>query len=149
MADKEIKVQTRLGEQKVSLDRVLRFPRGLIGYEDKRDFVLLQIREDVPFLVLQSLEDPSLGLMVADPYSFVEEYSIRLSDAEQHMLNVDEPGQVSVLVTVSIPAGKPEETCLNLMGPVVINHEARLGLQVPQSDTAQPAKIYLNKVDGK
>lgn len=149
MADKEIKVQTRLGEQKVSLDRVLRFPRGLIGYEDKRDFVLLQIREDVPFLVLQSLEDPSLGLMVADPYSFVEEYSIRLSDAEQHMLNVDEPGQVSVLVTVSIPAGKPEETCLNLMGPVVINHEARLGLQVPQSETAQPAKIYLNKVDGK
>lgn len=149
MADKEIKVQTRLGEQKVSLDRVLRFPRGLIGYEDKRDFVLLQIREDVPFLVLQSLEDPSLGLMVADPYSFVEEYSIRLSDAEQHMLNVDEPGQVSVLVTVSIPAGKPEETCLNLMGPVVINHEARLGLQVPQSDAAQPARIYLNKVDGK
>lgn len=146
MADKEIKVQTRLGEQKVSLDRVLRFPRGLIGYEDKRDFVLLQIREEVPFLVLQSLEDPGLGLMVADPYSFVDDYSIRLSDAEQHMLNVDRPGQVSVLVTVSIPAGKPEETCLNLIGPVVINHEARIGLQVPQSEGTHPAKVYLNKM---
>lgn len=146
MADKEIKVQTRLGEQKVSLDRVLRFPRGLIGYEDKRDFVLLQIREEVPFLVLQSLEDPGLGLMVADPYSFVDDYSIRLSDAEQHMLNVDRPGQVSVLVTVSIPAGKPEDTCLNLIGPVVINHEARIGLQVPQSEGTHPAKVYLNKM---
>ena len=149
MADKEIKVQTRLGEQKVSLDRVLRFPRGLIGYEDKRDFVLLQIRDDVPFLVLQSLEDPSLGLMVADPYSFIDEYSVRLSDAEQHMLNVDDPAQVSVLVTVSIPAGKPDETCLNLLGPVVINHESRLGLQVPQGETSQPAKIYLNKMKKK
>lgn len=149
MADKEIKVQTRLGEQKVSLDRVLRFPRGLIGYEDKRDFVLLQIRDDVPFLVLQSLEDPGLGLMVADPYSFIGDYSVRLSDAEQNMLNVDDPAQVSVLVTVSIPAGKPNETCLNLLGPVVINHEARLGLQVPQAETSQPAKIYLNSMNKK
>lgn len=147
MAEKEITVKTRLGEQKVTLDRVLRFPRGLIGYEDRRDFVLLQIRDDVPFLVLQSLEDPSLGLMVADPYSFVSEYSVKLSDAEQHMLNVDNPGQVSVLVTVSIPAGKPDETCLNMLGPVVINHEARLGLQVPQAESSQPGKIYLNRAD--
>lgn len=145
MASKEIIIDTRLGEQKISLDRVLRFPRGLLGYEDKRDFVLLQIREEVPFLVLQSLEDPGLGLMVADPYSFMDSYSVRLSDSEQAMLNVDSPGQVSVLVTVSIPAGKPEETCLNLLGPVVINHEARLGLQVPQAETSQPAKLYLNK----
>lgn len=146
MADKEIKVQTRLGEQSVSLERVLRFPRGLIGYEDKRDFVLLQIREDVPFLVLQSLEEPSLGLMVADPYNFVKDYSIRLSDAEQNMLNVSAPEQVSVLVTVSIPAGRPDDTCLNMMGPVVINHEARIGMQVPQAETDQAAKVYLNRL---
>lgn len=146
MASKEIIIDTRLGEQKVSLDRVLRFPRGLIGYEDKRDFVLLQIRDDVPFLVLQSLEDPGLGLMVADPYSFMDTYAIRLSDSEQNMLNVNAPGQVSVLVTVSIPAGRPEETCLNLLGPVVINHEARIGLQVPQAEGSQPAKVFLNKM---
>jgi flagellar assembly factor FliW len=145
MAQKMIEFATRLGVKKVALDRILRFPRGLIGYEDKRDFVLLQIREGAPFLVLQSLEDPGLGLMVADPYCFVEDYSIRLSDAEQTMLHVTGPEQVSVLVTVAIPAGKPEDACLNLMGPVVINHEARLGLQVPQSETIQPSKVYLNK----
>lgn len=145
MEDKEIKVETRLGAQTVSLDRVLRFPRGLIGFEDKRDFALLQIRDDVPFLVLQSLDDPGLGIMVADPCNFMDDYSIRLSDAEQYMLNVSSPEQVSVLVTVSIPAGHPENTCLNLMGPVVINHEARIGLQVPQAEHSQPVKIYLNK----
>ncbi len=146
MADQKImEFETRLGVQKVAFDRILRFPRGLIGYEDKRDFALLQIREGVPFLVLQSLEDPSLGLMVADPYSFITDYSIQINDAEQNMLNITSPEQVSVLVTVSIPAGKPDETCLNLMGPVVINHEARLGLQVPQSDPAQPAKVFLHK----
>ncbi|MCL1890148.1 MAG: flagellar assembly protein FliW [Desulfovibrionaceae bacterium] len=136
---------TRLGLQKISLDHVLRFPRGIIGYESKRDFALLRIREESPFLVLQSLEDPGLGLLVADPYSFVQDYSIRLNDVEQHMLHISSPEQVSVLVTVSIPAGRPEETCLNLMGPVVVNHEARLGLQVPQSDPDQPAKVFLHK----
>jgi len=137
--------QTRLGLQKISLDHVLRFPRGIIGYENKRDFALLRIREGSPFLILQSLEDPGLGLLVADPYSFVQDYSIRLNDVEQHMLHVSSPEQVSVLVTVSIPAGRPEETCLNLLGPVVVNHEARLGLQVPQSDPDQPAKVFLHK----
>ena len=38
----------------------------------------------------------------------------------------------AVLVTVSIPAGAPEQAALNLTGPIVINYEARVGLQVPQ-----------------
>jgi flagellar assembly factor FliW len=140
--NKIITFDTRLGPRKVALDRILRFPKGLIGYEDKRDFALLQIREDSAFLVLQSLEDPGLGLMVADPYSFIQSYPIKLNDAEQQMLHVTSQEQVSVLVTVSIPPGRPEETCLNLMGPVVINHEARLGLQVPQSEQEQPIKVH-------
>ena len=150
MADKKIiEFETRLGLQKVAMDRVLRFPKGLIGYESKRDFALLQIREGVPFLVLQSLEDPSLGLMVADPYSFIDDFSVRLNDAEQNMLHVERPEQVSVLVTVTIPAGKPEETSLNLTGPIIINHEARLGLQVAQSDPQQPGKVFLHMTGGK
>lgn len=146
MADTKImEFNTRLGVQKIAFERILRFPKGLIGYEDKRDFALLQIREDVPFMVLQSLEDPSLGLMVADPYTFIDDYSVKINDAEQHMLNIIAPEQVSVLVTVTIPSGKPEDTCLNLVGPVIINHEARLGMQVPQSDPAQPPKVFINK----
>ncbi|MDR1124689.1 MAG: flagellar assembly protein FliW [Deltaproteobacteria bacterium] len=146
MAEKNMmEFQTRLGPQKVSLDRIIRFPKGLIGYEGRRDFALLQIRDGVPFLILQSLEDPSLGLMVADPYSFITNFSVRLNDTEQAMLSVDRPEQVSVLVTVSIPAGKPEDTTLNLTGPIIINHEARIGLQVAQSDPQQPGKVFLRK----
>ena len=145
-----IEFDTRLGMQKVALDRIIRFPKGLIGYEDVRDFALIQIREDVPFLVLQSLEDKRLGLMVADPYTFIDSFSVKLNDAEQNMLNVDRPDQVSVLVTVSIPPGKPEDTCLNLSGPIIINHEARIGLQIPQSDPSQPGRVFLHKqVDRK
>lgn len=149
MAEKNlIEVETRLGRQRIGLDRVIRFPQGLIGYEDKRDFALLQIKPGVPFLVLQSLEDPSLGLMVADPYSFMQNFKVSLNDAEQHMLNAERAEQLSVLVTVTIPAGKPNETCLNLCGPIVVNHVARIGLQLAQADPSHSGKWYLNKENG-
>lgn len=144
---KEIDVTTRLGDQVIERSKVIHFPHGLKGLENMREFTLLQIREDAPFLLLQSLEDPGLGLLVTDPYSFIDTYKIKVSDAEQFLLNITDAGQVAVLVTVSIPNGKPEKTTLNLTGPILINHEARLGLQVPQSDPTIPSQVYLYKKD--
>ncbi len=145
MQKDEIEIDTRLGKKTIDKSRVITFPKGLIGFEDKRRFSLIQIKEGAAMLVLQSLDDPGLGLLVADPYSFLPEFSVRLGDAEQSLLKVSSPDQISILVTVSIPAGKPEETSLNLSGPIMINHEERLGLQVPQADPRQPAKIFLHQ----
>lgn len=138
-------VQTRLGKQAVSLDKVIYFPRGLMGFEDKHEFTLLQLKEGSPFLVLQSMDDPRLGLLVADPYSFLEDYPIRVSEAEQKLLNLSTIRQVAVLVTVSIPQGEPEKTALNLSGPILVNHKARLGVQVPQVEGKFPSQVYLHK----
>jgi flagellar assembly factor FliW len=125
------------------MDKVIYFPRGLAGFEQEHEFTLLQIRPDAPLLVLQSMQDPTLGLLVADPYSFLPNYSVTVGDAEQKLLRLKNVRQVAVLVTVSIPPGQPELTALNLTGPVLINHKKRFGLQVPQTESNGPAKIYL------
>ena len=143
----EKEIDTRLGRQTVSLDKVIHFPRGIIGFESKKAFTLLQIRPDAPFLVLQSLDDPGLGLLVADPYGFVPDYRVRVSDAEQKLLGITSQEQVAVLVTVSIPPGRPEDTVISLTGPILINHEARLGLQVPQMEGAGPGKLTVRLGD--
>ena len=137
-------IQSRLGEREVDLDKVILFPRGLIGYEDMRSFTLLQIREGAPLLVLQSMENPGLGLLVADPFTFIPDYNLRIGDAEQRTLKAASAADLAVLVTASIPPGKPEETALNLIGPILINHQARLGLQVPQVEGQSPAKVYVH-----
>ena len=131
----------------VSLDKVIHFPRGIIGFEDRKDFTLLQIRPDAPFLVLQSMTDSGLGLLVADPYSFMDAYPLRAGDAEQKILQVASLEEVAVLVTVSIPHGKPEEMFLSLTGPILINHAARIGMQVPQTDFAGSPKLHLNTLN--
>jgi len=120
-------------------DRVLTFPRGLIGFMGHREFTLIQLREDSPFLVLQSLSDPSLGLLVADPYTFMTEYEVVIGDADRKLLGIETREQATILVTVTIPQGMPERTTLNLSGPIVVNNEARIGLQIPQTDSSYPA----------
>lgn len=142
-------IDTRLGQQTVQMDKVIHFPKGLIGFEDKKDFTLLQIRPDTPFLVLQSMDEPTLGLLVADPYSFLPEFQIKVGDAEQALLQIERREQVAVLVSVIIPPGKPEETALSLSGPILVNHESRIGLQVPQTDEKRPDKILLNTIGQK
>lgn len=144
----EKEIETRLGRQVVQLDKVIHFPKGLIGFEEKKDFALLRIRPEAPFLVLQSMDDPTLGLLVADPYSFMPDFQIKVSDPEQALLKIERHEQVAVLVTVIIPPGKPEEMALSLSGPILINYESRLGLQVPQSDERKPYKIYREEAAG-
>ena len=119
-------------------DRVLSFPRGLIGFMGHKEFTLIQIREDSPFLILQSLTDPKLGLLVADPYLFLPDYEVIIGEADRRVLGIESMAQATILVTVTIPQGMPERTTLNLTGPIIVNSEARIGLQIPQTEGRFP-----------
>ena len=138
-------IETRLGRQVIARDKIIHFPRGLMGFENQHEFTLLQIKPEAAFLMLQSMSDPRLGLLVADPYCFMDDYQIRINEAEQKILHIATREQVAVLVTVSIPQGKPEKTALNLSGPILINPEARLGLQVPQMEGLYPTQLFIHK----
>lgn len=142
--NKALIIESRLGPREIRLDKVIHFPRGIIGFESMRRFTLLQIQKDAPLHVLQSLDDPTLGLLVADPFVFIPDYALRVGDAEQHLLQAESTADLAVLVTATIPPGKPEQTALNLLGPILINHRARIGLQSPQTDRDGPPKVFIN-----
>jgi len=128
-----------MGDLSVPPERVLWFPRGLIGFETQKEFTLVQLREDSPFMILQSMTDPALGLLVTDPFSFMSEYEVVIGDPERKLLKLEDHRQVAILVTVSIPKGQPERTTLNLSGPVVLNSQAQIGMQIPQVDSRYPS----------
>lgn len=145
MAKRQVErtIQTRLGKIAVDPGRTIYFPRGIIGFEDRKEFTLLQIRPDSPFLMLQCVSHPELGLMVADPFAFLKDYEVKVGNAEQRILRLENIRQVAVLVTVSIPKGRPQETALNLTGPILVNYEARIGLQIPQVDSKYSSRFYI------
>ncbi|MBU1229161.1 MAG: flagellar assembly protein FliW [Proteobacteria bacterium] len=140
---KKLVIRTKLGEREIARDSILYFPHGLIGLDDKREFVLIQVRENSPFLLLQCVTDPGLGLLVADPYPFLPDYNVKLEQPEKKLLRVENIRQMAVLVTVTIPKDRPEETTLNLSGPIILNTKARLGLQAPQVDAKHPTHYRL------
>jgi len=145
---KEIVIETRIGTQCISMDKVIEFPRGLLGFEDHHSFTLLQLRDASPFLVLQSMDAPNLGFLVADPYSFIDDYPVVINSADEETLQVEDPADVAVLVTVTIPHGRPENTALNLSGPILVNRKSRRGVQTPLMDKNVPTQLYLN-IEGK
>lgn len=143
----EHEIDTRLGRRCIDPTKIVHFPQGLAGFEQEREFILLQIRPEAPMLVLQSIHTPLVGLLVADPYSFLEKerYEPVLGAAEKQLLGIETLDQVAVLVTVSIPPGAPEQAALNLTGPLLINYEKRIGLQVPQNIDG-PAQINIHSL---
>lgn len=143
-SEKTIEIDTRLGRRVIDPATVINFPRGLAGFEDEHEFTLLPIRPGAPLLILQSMKRPEVGLLVADPYSFLESYPVMLGDAEQQLLKVDKSEDTAILVTVSIPEGKPQDAMLNLTGPIIINHHARIGIQIPQGFEG-PTQVSLHQ----
>lgn len=146
--NKQIEIDTRLGRRVVDADRAITFPRGLAGFEGEHDFVLLQIRPEAPLLLLQSLKSPQLGLLVADPYLFLDDFKLSVGEAELALLQLKSirGKDAAVLLTVAIPQGEPEKATLNLTGPIIINYTARIGLQVPQNITDGVSSVMLNSL---
>lgn len=142
--EKELEIDTRLGRRTIDPEKIIKFPRGLAGFEDEHDFTLLQLRPDAPLLILQSINRPEVGLLVADPYSFLSSYPVLVGEAEQALLKIQKTDDAAILVTVTIPAGHPENAMLNLTGPIVVNYQARIGLQIPQGFEG-PAQVSMHQ----
>ncbi len=128
----KVEIETRLGIQKISQDKIISFPKGLIGYDNQQNYTLLPLGENSPFFLLQSTDSPELGLIVTDPYLFLDDYSVKISDAEQKIIDLKSSNDLLVFVTVTIPAGQPEQACLNLSGPIFVNFENKKAMQIPQ-----------------
>ncbi len=134
-------LDTRIGTMQIDDNKLIAMPKGLIGYENDTEFTLLEYGEDSPFFMYQSTKTPSLGLLIVDPYLFISDYTVKLNEAEQAILQAETAEDLIVFVTITVPHGKPELSTLNLSGPIFINHVKKIALQVPQD--VSPSKVLL------
>ena len=105
------------------------FSEGLIGCEDWRRFVLLECGEPGPVGLLQCLDDPDVGFLVADPYEIVDGYRFEVSDADREAVGLGHSDDAVVLCTL-IVRQDPVEVTANLLGPLLINSTTGRGVQV-------------------
>lgn len=117
---------TRFGNVEIAEDRVITFPKGLLGFSEYRRYCLLEPAEDSAFFWLQSLDDPSLAFVVTDPSFFVPDYSVPIRAEQMGDLGLAKLEDAQVFVIVN----KVDQTLTgNLQGPLVINTASRSGEQ--------------------
>jgi flagellar assembly factor FliW len=122
-------VTLRFGELEIPEDKIIEFPKGLLGFEQFHKYIILQREDSEPFSWLQSLEDPNLAFVITNPAFFFPAYRIELHTKELADIEADEASNIETYVVVTIPKDVSQMSA-NLQGPIVINSDSGLAKQV-------------------
>jgi flagellar assembly factor FliW len=131
---------SRFGQVQVADDRLITFPKGLLGFPAQQRYVLIQPNEEGYFFWLQAVDVPDLAFVVTDPTLFVPEYRVPVRPEQMQEMGLDSMADAQVLVIVnkrgSVLTG-------NLQGPLVIHATRRLGEQLVLADRRFHTRVPL------
>ena len=118
---------TRFGVLEVDEQRILQFPRGLLGFPDYTRYALIQTGEENYFFWLQCVDDPNLAFVVTDPTIFFKDYEAPIKDETMADLKLADPRFAQVFVICNKVG---EWLTGNLLGPIIVNAANCLAQQV-------------------
>ncbi|MBM9499552.1 flagellar assembly protein FliW [Leptospira sp. 201903071] len=117
-----IEIQTKpFGKIQISEKQILSFPEGLLGFEDYKNFALIEEEEESVFKWLQSTEEVDLAFVVIPPSLFKKEYKPLIPEQELQLIGIEEIKDGLTLVIVTIPGEDPASMTANMQGPILIN----------------------------
>ncbi|MCK4257410.1 MAG: flagellar assembly protein FliW [Halanaerobiales bacterium] len=129
-----MKINTpRFGELEYKEEDVLNFPKGILGFAEENQFILLNEEIHAPFMWLQSVKNPKLAFVVLNPWEVLSDYQIEFNEEVRTRLQITDEAQVMTLGITIIPED-PRQMTINLRAPLLINVESRLGEQIIHSD---------------
>jgi flagellar assembly factor FliW len=130
-----LKIQTtRFGEVEVEDQSIILVQGGIIGFARYERYMIIEHNSESPFFWLQAVDSPDLAFVIVDPCLFMPDFNLTLSEPILADLKAQESQEVAVHVLVTIPHGRPQEMTANLLGPLVINTQAKLARQIIVDD---------------
>lgn len=141
-----MKISTvRFGEIEVDEKHVFSFELPVIGFNELKRFVILDLNKDSFFKWLQSVEDPSLAFPVVSVFSMNVDYSFDLPDNVVDILKIENVESLLVMNIASIPQDNPQGTTINLLAPLVFNLDSMLAGQIILSGSGYDISFPLFK----
>lgn len=138
-----MKIETKYhGLIELQKEEVIRFPNGIPGFLEEKEFVVIPFSEDGTFHILQSMQTPSLGFVLTNPFMFYPDYDFNLENQVVDVLKLGSVEDVRVY-TVLTMADPLEGTTANLQAPVVVNTKKKLGKQVILTGSSYQTKHNL------
>ena len=125
---------SRFGEIEVEDSAVVGMPAGVIGFPGRQRYVIIRHNPESPFYWFQSVDESDLAFVIVDPKVFMPDFDLPMPKSLLEAIGAESPEQVSVFVIVTIPEGRPEAMTANMLGPLVVNAQARLARQIVLDD---------------
>ncbi|ALS24480.1 MULTISPECIES: flagellar assembly protein FliW [Paenibacillus] len=132
----------QFGQIVVEEDHIITFPQGLPGFEEYRQYVILQSEADEPFSFMQSVDNHNLSFVITNPFLFYPSYEFQLPESVEEELGIKDAKDLMIwsIITVSSDI---ENITINLLAPVIINMATKIGKQVILHNTPYKTKHRL------
>lgn len=131
------------GEIQIDKDKIIKFKEGLLGFEEEKEFAIINMEEvDSPFQWLQSVNTPELTFIITNPFYAFPDYEFTISKKVQEKLEIEDENDIAIYSIVVIPKDMEKMTA-NLLGPIIINIDKKLGKQVILDDNRYSTKHFI------
>lgn len=131
-----------LGELTVGEEDLIKFPKGIPGFEEVTDYILCDVNTSYSYL--QAVDQAELAFIVTDPFLHFSDYEFEIPDEIIGELGIKEDKDVAVRCIVTWNSD-PNKTTVNLLAPLIFNTADRLGRQVVLQNTAYQTRESLNR----
>jgi len=119
----------RFGSIDVDAEEILTFPRGIIGFADETEFVLVRASSSTAVGWLQSVATPYMALPVVSAHVLVPKYpDVDIESYAEAAGLGQRLDELAVLVVLNAPPGIP--ATVNLVAPIIVNAVTRNGAQL-------------------
>ncbi|MGG4037822.1 flagellar assembly protein FliW [Heyndrickxia ginsengihumi] len=128
-------IQTKYhGEIKVNEQEIWHFEKGLPGFPDEKQFVLLPLPNNDVFMILQAVQTPYIAFVITNPFLTFKDYEFKIDDSTLEQLRLESEKDVAVysILTVKDPF---VNTTINLQAPLIFNMKNKKGKQMILNDS--------------
>lgn len=134
-----MKIETRnFGEIEFAESSVINFSEGIPGFRELTKYIMIN-DEESPFVYLQSIEDGNVSFIMINPYELKKDYTIEIKDQYVAALGGGSAAQFSIFVIMTL-VSSIEAATVNLLAPIIIQNETKLGIQVILENTKYTTK---------
>ena len=139
---------SRFGEIDIPEDIIIEMKKPVLGFEELKNYVIIELDDFEPFKWLQSIENPEVAFVIVNPLLFYPGYTVEVNPREIEELLVADPADVHTYAVVTIPQDYTRMTA-NLQGPLLINTKTMLGKQLVLVNSRYKIKHRLFEVENK
>lgn len=138
-------IDSRFGSLAISRNRVLDFPRGLLGFGELHSFAIADLSDPryAQFKVLQCLDDHQLAFLVLplDPNTGFIDHADLETACESLTINIDDL-VILLVITVRKDTTGARVTA-NLRAPLLIDPKSRIGNQHVMGNERYPVRFQI------